>query len=150
VTCRFLDFSTPLGWLCCCFVCVCRADVTAEAQSVSCSAHVGGLHYNRPVPSTYFPFLHSQTNLKFDSVKMKNISHSVLLPTSVNHRSFHSVHIDPGAHSASCPMGTWASFPGSKAAGAVKPITHLHLVLKSRTVKLYLHFPIRLHGIVIN
>jgi hypothetical protein len=32
----------------------------------------------------------------------------------------------------------------------VKLTTHLHLVLKSRMVELYLHSPTRLHGAVLN
>jgi hypothetical protein len=39
--------------------------------------------------------------------------------------------------------------PGVSGRG-VKLTTHLHIVLKSRMVELNLHFPIRLHGVVLN
>jgi hypothetical protein len=43
-----------------------------------------------------------------------------------------------------------SSPPGREAAGGVKLITHLHLMPRSRLVKLYLHFSIRIHGVVLN
>jgi hypothetical protein len=47
---------------------------------------------------------------------------------------------------ASSTKATGGSFPGGKAAGAVKLTTHLRLVPRSRIVELYLDSPIRLHG----
>jgi hypothetical protein len=41
-------------------------------------------------------------------------------------------------------------FPWGYSAWGVKLTTHLHLVPRSRMVELYLHSPIRLHGVVIN
>jgi hypothetical protein len=43
-------------------------------------------------------------------------------------------------------MATGGSFPWE---GSVKLTTHLHLLPRSRKVELYLHSPIRLHGIVL-
>jgi hypothetical protein len=39
---------------------------------------------------------------------------------------------------------------GGKAAGGVKLYTHLQLVLRSRNMDLYIHFPLRLHGVALN
>jgi hypothetical protein len=44
-------------------------------------------------------------------------------------------------HLASYIMGTRGSFLGDKVAGGVKLTTHLHLVLRSRMVELYLQPP---------
>jgi hypothetical protein len=43
------------------------------------------------------------------------------------------------AHPASYPLGTRNSFLWGKVAGGMKLTTHLHLVLRSRMVQLYLH-----------
>jgi hypothetical protein len=40
--------------------------------------------------------------------------------------------------------------PRGRATGSVKLTTDLYLVERSRMVELYLHFPIRLHDVVIN
>jgi hypothetical protein len=37
-------------------------------------------------------------------------------------------------------MGTGGAFPGDKGAGVVRLTTHLNLVLKTTTMKLYFHF----------
>jgi hypothetical protein len=47
-------------------------------------------------------------------------------------------------------MGTRRSFPEGKAAGFVKLTTDLLLVLRAKMVKLYLHFPMHLNGVVLN
>jgi hypothetical protein len=44
----------------------------------------------------------------------------------------HRVQTGSGAHPASYPVGTRGFSPGSKAAGGVKLITHLHLMPRSR------------------
>jgi hypothetical protein len=62
----------------------------------------------------------------------------------------HSVQTGSGAHPASCTMGMGSFFLRGKAAGDVKVTSHLHLVPKSRMVELYPHFPIQLHGVVLN
>jgi hypothetical protein len=62
----------------------------------------------------------------------------------------HSVQTDSGAHSAFYLMGIGGSFQGTKAAQGVKLTTYLCLVPRSRMVELYIHFPIRLHGVVLN
>jgi hypothetical protein len=52
----------------------------------------------------------------------------------------HSIHTSTGAHPTSYIMGTRGSFPAGKEPG-MKLTTHLHLVLGSRMVELYLHPP---------
>jgi hypothetical protein len=52
--------------------------------------------------------------------------------------------------SASYPTGAASSFPGGKAVGDVELTTDLHLVPRSRMEELYLHSPIRLHGMMLN
>jgi hypothetical protein len=65
-------------------------------------------------------------------------------------KRFFSTHSDPGAHPASYQKRTRGLFrlgvkqPGSEADHS------LHLVPISRMVELYLHSPIRLHGVVLN
>jgi hypothetical protein len=59
----------------------------------------------------------------------------------------HRVQTVPGAHPASYSMSTGGFLPGGKAAGVMKLTTH-HLVPRSRIVKLYLHSPPCLYGIV--
>jgi hypothetical protein len=60
----------------------------------------------------------------------------------------HSVQTYSEANPISYPMGTGASFHGSKKRG-VKPTTYFHLVPRSRKMELYLHSPICLHGIAL-
>jgi hypothetical protein len=55
-----------------------------------------------------------------------------------------------GVRATSYPMGTEGSFPGGKAARGVKLTTHLQLVRGQENVYLYIHYPIRLHGVVLN
>jgi hypothetical protein len=62
----------------------------------------------------------------------------------------HSVQTLSGIHPVFYPMGTGDSSPVCRAAGGVKLTTHLHLVPRSRMMELYLHFPIRLDGVVLN
>jgi hypothetical protein len=59
---------------------------------------------------------------------------------------FHSVQDGFRAHSASYAVGAGCCFPGSNAAGAWS----LHLVPKWRAMKLHLHSPTRLYGVVLN
>jgi hypothetical protein len=55
----------------------------------------------------------------------------------------HSVQTDPGAHCASYPVGTGGSFRESKAAGPWSwKLTSVYTI--------YLHCPLRLHGLVLN
>jgi hypothetical protein len=53
------------------------------------------------------------------------------------------------AHSVSNLMGMGAAFPSYSGRG-VKLTTHLHLELRSRTMELYIHFIICLHGVELN
>jgi hypothetical protein len=48
------------------------------------------------------------------------------------------------------PMGTMGSFTKGKAARASQLTIHLRIVQRSRMVELFLHFPIRLNGVVLN
>jgi hypothetical protein len=59
-----------------------------------------------------------------------------------------SIQTGSRAHPASCQMGT--GVPRGEAARRVKLITHLHLMPRLRTVELYIHSPIRLHGVLLN
>jgi hypothetical protein len=62
----------------------------------------------------------------------------------------HRVQNSSGTHPASYPMGTRASFPGGKAAGAWS-WPHLHLVPISKNAWSYTSTPaIRLHGVVLS
>jgi hypothetical protein len=47
-------------------------------------------------------------------------------------------------------MGTGVFFPERKSGLGFKLTTYLHLVPRSRMVELYFHFPIRLHGMMLN
>jgi hypothetical protein len=44
----------------------------------------------------------------------------------------HSVQMGSWANPAFCPLGTWDSFPGGEAVGAVKWTTHIHLAPRLR------------------
>jgi hypothetical protein len=67
----------------------------------------------------------------------------VRLSAEVRGFSFlHILQIDPGAHRASCHVGT--------AESGLKLTTRLHPVSSSRTLQLYLHSLIRLHGLVLS
>jgi hypothetical protein len=74
----------------------------------------------------------------------------VRFPTgSGNFSLHHRVQNGSGTHPATYPMGTRGSFPGGKAAGAWSwPLTSSAEV--KECVELYLHSPIRLHGVVLN
>jgi hypothetical protein len=56
---------------------------------------------------------------------------------------------DFGGYGASYPMDTGSSFSGGKEKG-VKLITHLQPVPRYRKLGLYIHYIIRLHGIVLS
>jgi hypothetical protein len=58
----------------------------------------------------------------------------------------HSIQIDSGAHPASYPIGVRGSFPRGRGQ-SVKLTIHVHLVLRSKMMELYLSSPIHLHGI---
>jgi hypothetical protein len=47
-------------------------------------------------------------------------------------------------------MDTGGLFSRGKNGWGVKLTTHVHMVLKSRMMELYLHSPISLHGVVLN
>jgi hypothetical protein len=51
---------------------------------------------------------------------------------------------------ASSTMGTGGALPGGETCQGMKLTNHFHLVTKSRMVEIYLHSPIRLHGIAFN
>jgi hypothetical protein len=61
----------------------------------------------------------------------------------------HSFQTGSGAHHASYPKGDSGPFPRVKTAGGLKLTTNLHLLPWSK-MKLYLHFLVRLHGLVFN
>jgi hypothetical protein len=66
-----------------------------------------------------------------------------IFPVDANLSLLHSVQPAPGVQAASQPMSTGDDFPGVKRPGhEADP--------RSRTVKLYLHFSICLHGIMPN
>jgi hypothetical protein len=63
---------------------------------------------------------------------------------------FHIVQTGSGAHPVCSPMGTEGSFPGGKAAGALRwPLTYNYRQ-DAENVELYIHSPIRHHGVVLN
>jgi hypothetical protein len=66
-----------------------------------------------------------------------------------NYSLIHTVQTDSGTHPVSYPMSTGVSFSGESGWG-VKLTTHLHLVPRSIKVELWLHSPIRLHGVVLH
>jgi hypothetical protein len=74
----------------------------------------------------------------------------IRIPAAIRFSLLHSVQASSGVHPTSYPMGTEDSFPWGKVAGGLKLTTNLHLVPRSRMVELYHHFPICLHGIVLN
>jgi hypothetical protein len=119
-------------------------------------------HFNVLLPSLHVLLFHLLRPV-FDSRHMRECFH------------LHSVQTGSGARPAFYPIGTRGeSFPGNKATRTwswswgkkigtipllphtscggrrVKLSTHLDLVSRSRMVELYLHCPIRLHGIVLN
>jgi hypothetical protein len=57
----------------------------------------------------------------------------------------HGANADSEAHPVSYSIDTAGFLPGD-----VNLTTHLHLVLRSRQVELYLYSLIRLHGVVFN
>jgi hypothetical protein len=61
----------------------------------------------------------------------------------------HVVQTGSGAQTVSYPKGTGGSSQGVKRQG-VKLTARLNIVLRSRMVELCLHYPICLHGIVLN
>jgi hypothetical protein len=69
---------------------------------------------------------------------------------SVGARDFflHSIQTGSGVHQASYPIGTGTLSPGVKRPG--RESDHPHLVPRSRMMALYLHSPLRLHGVVLN
>jgi hypothetical protein len=62
----------------------------------------------------------------------------------------HNIQTGSEVRSASYSKDTGDYFSGNKAAGAVNLATHLYLVPRSITVELYLHSPIRFHGVLLN
>jgi hypothetical protein len=62
----------------------------------------------------------------------------------------HPVQIGSGAHPVSCPMGTRGSFPGVKRPGREADHSSPSSVEVKGCVELYLHSPIRLHGVVLS
>jgi hypothetical protein len=62
----------------------------------------------------------------------------------------HRVQNDSGAHPASYPMGTRGSFPGIKRPGREADHSHPSSAEVKEYVELYLHSPIRLHGVVLS
>jgi hypothetical protein len=72
----------------------------------------------------------------------------VRFPAVQNFSLLHIVKTDPGAHPASCSMGTDGSSLGVKRQG--READHSHLVQMSVKLELYPHSLIPLHGIVFN
>jgi hypothetical protein len=58
--------------------------------------------------------------------------------------------LPPPPPPASCTTASKGCFPGSKVVRAVKLTFHLRLVMGLGMVELYFHFPLRLHGAVLN
>jgi hypothetical protein len=61
----------------------------------------------------------------------------------------YSVHTGFGAHLTSYPTHIGASFPWYKSGRGMKLTTHLHLLQRSRMMKLQIQ-SVRLHGVVLN
>jgi hypothetical protein len=74
---------------------------------------------------------------EFSSQKKKNFS------------LLHNFQNGTATLSASYPIGTRGFFLSVKATD-VKLVNHLHLVPRLGMMELYLHFPIHLHGVVLN
>jgi hypothetical protein len=64
--------------------------------------------------------------------------------------SLHVVQTGSGAHPASYPMGIGGSFPGGKAVRAWSWPLNSNYCRGQEYVNLYIHSPIRLHGVVLN
>jgi hypothetical protein len=62
----------------------------------------------------------------------------------------HRVQNGSRAHTASYPLGTRGYFPGSKAAGREADHSTASSTEVKEWVELYLHSPIRLHGVVLS
>jgi hypothetical protein len=62
----------------------------------------------------------------------------------------HRIQNGSGAHPPSYPLGTSDSFPGGKAAGREADHSPPSSADVKECVKIYLHSPIRLHGVVIS
>jgi hypothetical protein len=62
----------------------------------------------------------------------------------------HVVQTCSEAQRISYPRGYWGFFPEGEISRGMKLTTHLSLSQRARIVELYLHSPIRLHGIVLN
>jgi hypothetical protein len=62
----------------------------------------------------------------------------------------HRVQNSSGVHPASYPMGTRGSFPGVKRTGREANNSHPSSAEFKKCVELYLHSPIRLHGVVLS
>jgi hypothetical protein len=73
----------------------------------------------------------------------------VRVPVGLNFSLHHVVQTGYGAHPASYPMGNGGSFPGGKATGALSwPLTSNYR-RGQENMYLYIHSPIRLHGVVL-
>jgi hypothetical protein len=73
----------------------------------------------------------------------------VRFPAGAGNFSLHRIQNGSGAHSASYPVGTWGSFPGGKATGREADHSRPSSAEVKECVELYLHSPIRLHGVVL-
>jgi hypothetical protein len=62
----------------------------------------------------------------------------------------HRVQIGSGAHQAPYPMGTRGSFPGGKWSGREADHSTPSSAEVKEYVELYLHSPVRLHGVVLS
>jgi hypothetical protein len=73
----------------------------------------------------------------------------VRIPVGAGNFSLHH-HVKTGSetHTASYPMGTGCSFPGVKRTGREADHSPPSTAEVKECVKLYLHSPIRLHGVV--
>jgi hypothetical protein len=67
-----------------------------------------------------------------------------------NYSLRHRVQTCSGAHPAYCPMRTGDSFPGVKRPGREADHSRPSSAEVGECVELYLHFPIRLNGVVLN
>jgi hypothetical protein len=67
-----------------------------------------------------------------------------------NFSHHHRVQNGSGAHAVSYPMGTSGSFPGVKRPGREADHSPLSSAEVKECLELYVHSPIRLHGVVLS
>jgi hypothetical protein len=76
------------------------------------------------------------------------MSRGLIPGSSRNFSLLHVIQTGSWAHPAFYPKGIGGFFSGIKRVG--READHSHLVARSIMVKLYLHSPIRLHGVLLS